>query len=78
MANDDENNSDDDEVEEFIVEKVLAKRIKNGRVEYLLRWKGYTKDDDTWEPLENLDCADLIEQYEQRKAVGDLGVFVCF
>ena len=28
---------------EFAVQKIVGKRVRNGCVEYLLKWKGYSK-----------------------------------
>jgi hypothetical protein len=36
------------------VEDVIGRRIHRGRVEYLIRWKGCTENDNTWEPHTNL------------------------
>jgi hypothetical protein len=40
--------------EEYEVEEILEQRQANGRTEYLVHWKDYGLEDDTWEPLENL------------------------
>ena len=40
---------------EYEVEGVLNSRLKRGKLEYLVKWSGYTDDYNTWEPESNLD-----------------------
>ena len=35
---------------EFVVEKVLGKRVVNGKTQYLIQWLNYAKP--TWEPFD--------------------------
>lgn len=62
---------DEDDVKEglkeFEVERVIEVHFKkNGKKEFLIRWKGFTATDDTWEPEENLNCPDLIAKFMQK------------
>ena len=50
----------------MIVEKILDKRTAdNGGTEYLIKWKGYSDKDSTWEPQKNLDCEAFIDAFEK-------------
>jgi len=53
-------------VEEWEVEKILNKKKMRGVEKYLIRWKGFTAEGDTWERRENLkNMEELIEEFEQ-------------
>merc|ERR1711963_1354368 len=53
---------------EYEVENVVSKReTDEGKVEYLVKWKGYDASDNTWEPIENLESSqELIDEFEGR------------
>ena len=52
--------------EEWEVERILNKRKVRGRDKYLVRWKGFTAESDTWEGRENLKNAkEAIEEFEK-------------
>ena len=52
---------------EYVVEKVVKKRVtKNGKTQYLLKWKGYGSEENTWEPVEHIYCVDKVKQFEQK------------
>ena len=57
-------------VEEWKVEKILNKKKMRGVEKYLIRWKGFTAEGDTWEKKENLkNTEELIEEFEQGEIV---------
>jgi len=52
--------------EEYKVEKILNKKNFRGKDQYLVWWKGYMAEEDTWEPRENLgNVEDLVKEFEK-------------
>jgi len=57
------------------MEKILNKRTIRGKKKFLVRWKGYMVEEDTWENRENLENAKgLVEEFkrEYREEVKEL------
>jgi len=53
-------------VEEWEVEKILNKKKIRGVEKYLIRWKGFTAEGDTWKRRENLkNVEELIKEFER-------------
>merc|ERR1711997_1345732 len=52
--------------EEFVVDRILDKRLKNGKTEYLISWKGFGPEENTWEPKGNMDCPEVLKGFEEK------------
>lgn len=56
---------------DLVVERIISRRFVHGYAEYKCRWRGYTREDDTWEPLHCLLDSVAVEKvyfYERRLA----------
>ncbi|XP_029833454.4 vegetative cell wall protein gp1 [Ixodes scapularis] len=55
----------------FAAECIQKKRIRKGRAEYLVKWRGWSHKYNTWEPEENILDVRLLEAFESsQKDVG--------
>ena len=51
---------------EYEVEEILDRQERRGKTRYLVKWKGYTAEENTWEGLENLkNAGEKIEEFEK-------------
>ncbi|XP_072127724.1 chromobox protein homolog 7 [Mobula birostris] len=51
----------------FAVEDIRKKRIRKGRVEYLVKWKGWPPKYSTWEPEDHILDPRLVMAYEEKE-----------
>ena len=49
----------------YEVEDIVNHRYTKGKVEYLIRWKGYSSIYDSWEPFDNL-TSFAIDAYNEK------------
>ncbi|XP_036157617.1 M-phase phosphoprotein 8 isoform X6 [Myotis myotis] len=59
--------SEEDGEDVFEVERILDMKTEGGKILYKVRWKGYTSDDDTWEPEVHLeDCKEVLLEFRKK------------
>ncbi|KAJ8404250.1 hypothetical protein AAFF_G00340230 [Aldrovandia affinis] len=56
----------------FAAESIIKRRIRRGRMEYLVKWKGWSQKYSTWEPEENILDARLFAAFEEREREREL------
>ena len=53
---------------EYEVEEILNRQERRGKTKYLVKWKGYMAEENTWERLENLkNVMEKVEEFEKER-----------
>ena len=70
--NDDDISSREYEVEEIVGRRVRRYKSKRRVVQYLVSWQNYSREENSWEPAENLSDAalDEVKVFEKKQSVG--------
>ncbi|XP_048847486.1 chromobox protein homolog 8-like [Brienomyrus brachyistius] len=56
----------------FAAESIIKRRIRRGRMEYLVKWKGWSQKYSTWEPEENILDERLLAAFKEREREREL------
>ncbi|XP_063703038.1 polycomb group protein Pc-like [Culicoides brevitarsis] len=51
----------------FAAERIIKKRMKGRKTEFLVKWKGWSQRHNTWEPEENILDQRLIDSFERQQ-----------
>ena len=60
--------AEDKKEEEYEVDRIVNKKTEKGKIYYLIKWKKYSSDNNTWEPESELkkSISDLINDYNNK------------
>lgn len=59
------------EEDAYEVETIVTERKRKGTIEYYVKWKGYSSEENTWEPEDNLNCPEILAAYKANKATSN-------
>ena len=56
---------EDEEAPLYTIERIIDDKMTKDGKKYLIHWKGYDEDEDTWEPADNIeeDAPGSVEDY---------------
>ncbi|CAJ0965184.1 unnamed protein product [Ranitomeya imitator] len=58
---------------EYIVEKILDSRVSRRKLQYLVKWKGYAQEDNSWVFASDVHAPDLVRAFHKRETNEDSG-----
>jgi hypothetical protein len=51
----------------YEVEDIINSRVHEGVIQYFVLWKGYPREQGTWEPLSHLDnCQEILNNFQRK------------
>ena len=52
-----------DREEEWVVEEILDSKVINRKLHYLVRWKDFRVEHNSWEPWDNVHAPELVSEF---------------